>query len=84
MNKKGVPKMKPKKQKEITKATEIAFGWECENCIKLESALVFSDMILEQIQRVVDGEEVSDFALSFPLIRDVADMKMMIDEANKH
>ena len=41
-------------------------------------------MILEQIQRVIDGEEVSDFALSFPLIREVADMKMMIDEANKH
>lgn len=48
---------------------------KCKNCRELESALVMSNAILEWIQQVLDGEEVSDFGLSFPIVREVADLK---------
>jgi hypothetical protein len=44
---------------------------------KLEAELAHQDFILDSIQRIIDGERVSDFALSYPLIRSAADLRYM-------
>jgi hypothetical protein len=40
----------------------------------LKNQLVMSESIIESIQTILDGEEVSDFALSFGIIREVFDI----------
>ena len=53
---------------------------ECEKCrgqmlrlLSLENELLLGKMVLDAIHRVVIGERVSDFGLSFPEVREVAD-----------
>ncbi len=41
----------------------------------LENAYIEQGAILEWIQRILDGIEVSDFALSYPIVRQVWDLK---------
>jgi hypothetical protein len=42
---------------------------------ELENAYIEQGAILEWIQRILDGIEVSDFALSYPIVRQVWDLK---------
>lgn len=42
---------------------------------ELESAYIEQGAILEWIQMILDGKEVSDFALSYPIVRQVWDLK---------
>ena len=41
---------------------------------RLESEVTMLNAILENIELAMDGHKVSDFALSFPLVRRAADM----------
>jgi hypothetical protein len=43
--------------------------------VKRDNRIVEQGMILEQIENILDGEEVCDFGLSFPLVRKVYDLK---------
>ena len=54
---------------------------ECKSCKELkkkfrnvESQLIALGSILDWIEIILDGDEVSDFALSFPIVRRVWDM----------
>ena len=49
-------------------------GTECKYR-EAESDNAMMEMILDAIQNVLDGKEVSDFELSFPIVREVADLK---------
>jgi len=40
----------------------------------LERHISFQDYLFENIGKALDGKEVSDFALSFPIVRRVADL----------
>ena len=40
-----------------------------------KNEVVMQNMLLDSIQRIIDGKEVSDFELSFPIIQSVADLK---------
>ena len=40
-----------------------------------ESQLILSCAIIEWIEAIVEGEEVNDFAMSFPIVREVYDLK---------
>ena len=42
---------------------------------ELENAYIMQGMILEAIQGILDDKEVSDFAMSFPMVRRVWDLK---------
>lgn len=42
---------------------------------ELENAYIVQGAILEWIQMILDGIEVSDFALSYPIVRQVWDLK---------
>ena len=45
-----------------------------ERIRSLESYTVFVNMLLESIGNVIEGEQVSDFELSFPIVRQVQDL----------
>ena len=47
---------------------------------RMENDLVTALALLEWIQTVLDGKEVSDFALSFPIVREVSDLKHLAEE----
>jgi len=47
---------------------------KCERCRQLENELVMVCSILDAIHRIINGQEVSDFELSFPAVREVADI----------
>ena len=47
---------------------------KCERCRQLENELVMTCSILDAIHRIINGQEVSDFKLSFPAVREVADI----------
>lgn len=42
---------------------------------ELENAYIEQGAILEWIQMILDGKEVSEFALSYPIVRQVWDLK---------
>ena len=42
---------------------------------ELENAYIEQGSILEWIQMILDGKEVSEFALSFPIVQQVWDLK---------
>jgi hypothetical protein len=44
----------------------------------LKNQLVMAESIIESIQTILDGEEVSDFALSFGIVREVAELKSQL------
>ena len=49
---------------------------ECrKKCRALESQLILSCSIIEWIEAIIDGEKVDDFALSFPIVREVYNLK---------
>ena len=55
-----------------------------EKIRQLESALVQSNAILDWIQGVLDEDDVSDFALSFPIVREVLDLKTLYIQLNSN
>ena len=46
----------------------------CEKCQGVKSAYVEVAALLEYITTALDGEEVSDFAESFPVVRKAVDV----------
>lgn len=51
-----------------------------------ENELVLANSILESIEEILEGKEVSDFALSFPIVRTVMDLyesKKELESENK-
>lgn len=48
---------------------------KCLNCDKLENQLVLTKSLLEWIELILNNVEVSDFALSFPIVRRVYELK---------
>jgi hypothetical protein len=46
----------------------------------LENAFVLDESILEWIEEVLNGKPVSEFALSFPIVRRVYDVKKERDD----
>lgn len=51
-----------------------------KECQELSAALCLSDNLLDWIQAILNGEEVSDFALSFPIVRKVQDLYLRLEE----
>lgn len=45
-----------------------------EKVRRLQSEIVLSDGIIDSINQILEGNEVSDFALSFGIVRDVYDL----------
>jgi hypothetical protein len=52
-----------------------------ESEVMITNQLVMAESIIESIQTILDGEEVSDFALSFGIVREVSDLKREGDKA---
>ncbi len=46
----------------------------CKNCRELENQFILQGSILEGIEDILAGREVSDFVMSFPLVRWVYDL----------
>ena len=46
-----------------------------KRCVYLESQLVLLSSIINTIKDVLDGEEVSDFEMSFSVVRAVYDLR---------
>ncbi|MFH1952548.1 MAG: hypothetical protein ABIL06_13125 [Pseudomonadota bacterium] len=42
----------------------------------LENEIVMQGSVLESVEAILNGEEVSDFELSFPVVRRVMDIKL--------
>ena len=47
---------------------------ECKRCRQLENELVMAGSLFDAIHRIIVGQEISDFELSFPAVREVADL----------
>jgi len=47
----------------------------CKKCRALESQLILSCSIIGWIDEIIDNEQVDDFAMSFPLVRAVYDLR---------
>ncbi len=59
---------------------------ECDTCnIRkgLEAKYVRAMAILDSVAQVLDGEEVSDFMLSFPIVRNASDLQAERDSLQK-
>ena len=46
---------------------------ECKRCRQLENELFMAGSLLDAIHQIIEGQEVSDFELSFPAVREIAD-----------
>lgn len=55
----------------------------CKRCRKLENELLLANMVLNAVERALDGEEVSDFEESFPLVMKAKDTKWFAVKAVK-
>ena len=44
----------------------------------LEAALAHSDMVLSSVRAALDGEPLNDFQLSIPIVREVADLILLV------
>ena len=49
-------------------------GEKCKRCNELMNEVVQQGAVLEWIDDILNGEEVSDFALSFPIVSRVHSM----------
>ena len=47
---------------------------QCERCRRLENEVILVNMLFGAIHNLIIGEEVSDFELSFPIVREVSDL----------
>ena len=47
---------------------------QCESCRSLENQLVQQEAVLEWIEDILAGREVSEFALSFPVVLQIHDL----------
>lgn len=74
-----------KLEDKIAKIVERADGMRkiAEIIRVLENQLVESNTVLEAISDLLDGKEVSDFMLSFPIVRQIDDLIVDSDEVNK-
>jgi hypothetical protein len=52
-----------------------------ESDFYITNQLTLAESIIENIQSILDGKEVSDFDLSFGVVREVADLKQGLDYA---
>ena len=51
-----------------------------EKCVYLENQLALLSSIINTIKDVLDGKEVSDFEMSFSVVRAVYDLKKLYNE----
>lgn len=48
----------------------------CAQCARLENEIVLAYTLMEAVRRVILGERVSEFELSFPYVRDILDLRI--------
>ena len=52
--------------------------WAANNIRRLENNLIEANMIINAVGMALDGEEVSDFELSYPVVRKAQDFEQML------
>jgi len=55
-------------------------AFKCKRCNRLANELVLQGSSLKWIEEILEGKEVSDFALSFPLVRRIRDLAKVVKE----